>query len=159
MPSLFGISAFRVNVLLDKIIACIYTDLMTQNLDLAATRDCRCLAARRTARALTRLYEKQLRPHGLRATQFSILAALSLKGPTPIGELAKVIGLERTTLTRSAALLERSGWVRSVRGEDGREHPLEVTPAGGRKLKAALPAWKAAQDIASEQFGQMPAAS
>lgn len=131
---------------------------MTSNLDLAATRDCRCLAARRTARAITRMYEDHLRPHGLRATQFSILASLALKGPTPVGELAEFLGLERTTLTRSAALLERNGWVRSLRGGDGREHPLEITAEGQCKLEAALPAWKAAQEMANDQFGNVPLA-
>jgi DNA-binding MarR family transcriptional regulator len=99
------------------------------------------------------MYEELLRPHGLRATQFSILASLALKGPTPIGELAEVLGLERTTLTRSAALLERNGWVRSLRVGDAREHPLEVTPEGRNKLEAALPAWRAAQEVASREFG------
>ena len=127
---------------------------MAPNIDLAATRNCWCLAARRTARTITRMYEEKLRPNGLRATQFSILASLSLKGPTPISELAEVLGLERTTLTRSAALLKRNGWVRSLRGGDGREHPLEVTAEGRSKLEAALPAWKAAQEVANREFGQ-----
>ena len=83
-----------------------------QTPNLALTRHCHCLAARRQARALTRLYEQRLRPHRLRATQFSILAALTLKGPTPVTALADLLGLERTTLTRSAAVLERHGWVR-----------------------------------------------
>ncbi|MFB9807040.1 hypothetical protein ACFFQF_18180 [Haladaptatus pallidirubidus] len=54
-------------------------------MDFSATKDCHCLAARRRAREITRLYEEKLRPHGLRATQFSVLAALALKGPTPSG--------------------------------------------------------------------------
>ena len=123
---------------------------MGSTVDLAATRNCYCLAARRNARAVTRLYEKKLRPHGLRATQFSLLAGLALKGPTPMSELAELLGLERTTLTRSAALLERSGWVATVRSEDARERPLRLTRAGRRKLENAFPAWKAAQDLASE---------
>lgn len=123
---------------------------MRSTVDLAATKYCYCLAARRNARAVTRLYEKKLRPHGLRATQFSLLAGLALKGPTPMSELAELLGLERTTLTRSAALLERSGWVATVRSEDARERPLRLTRAGRRKLENAFPAWKAAQDLASE---------
>jgi DNA-binding MarR family transcriptional regulator len=118
--------------------------------DLAATKYCHCLAARRKARAVTRLYEKKLRRHGLRATQFSLLAGLALKGPTPMSELAEILGLERTTLTRSAALLERSGWVATVRSDDARERPLRLTRTGRRKLEKAFPAWKAAQDLASE---------
>ncbi len=73
--------------------------------DLSLCTQCHCLAARRRARAITRHYEAKLRRHGLRATQFSILAALALAGPMPTGRLAELLGLERTTLTRSAALL------------------------------------------------------
>jgi DNA-binding MarR family transcriptional regulator len=117
--------------------------------DLAATVGCHCLAARRAARAITRMYEEKLRPHGLRATQFSCLAALALKGPTPVGELADLLGLERTTLTRSAALLRRNGWIEEARSGDARERRWRLTPAGRRTLDDALPAWQEAQDRAS----------
>lgn len=117
--------------------------------DLSLTKRCHCLAARRNARMLTRLYDEHLRPHGLRATQFSILAALALKGPTPISELADFLGLERTTLTRSAALLARNRWIKAARPADARQHPLRLTPAGRGQLEDALPAWKAAQELVS----------
>ena len=115
-------------------------------MDLSLCTQCHCLAARRRARAVTRHFEARLRPHGLRATQFSILAALALAGPTPMGELARLLGLERTTLTRGALLLERDGWVRNDSSPDGRERPLRLTASGRRKLESAYPAWKAAQD-------------
>jgi DNA-binding MarR family transcriptional regulator len=81
---------------------------------LSVTPRCHCLAARRKAREITRLYEQKLRPHGLRATQFSILAALAVKGSTSIGELAGVLGLDRTTLTRNASRLEEKDWVETA---------------------------------------------
>ncbi|HEY8491294.1 MAG TPA: MarR family transcriptional regulator [Dehalococcoidia bacterium] len=115
--------------------------------DLSATRACHCLAARRYARAITRLYEQRLRPHGLRATQFSILAVLAVKGPTRMGELADILVLERTTLSRGAALLQRNGWVEVVPSEDARERPLRLTPSGRRKLEEAFPAWQEAQAL------------
>jgi DNA-binding MarR family transcriptional regulator len=62
-----------------------------------------------------KVLDAKLRPHGLRATQFSILTALALRGPMPMGELAERLGLERTTLTRSAALLETRGWIARFR--------------------------------------------
>jgi DNA-binding MarR family transcriptional regulator len=120
---------------------------MSTATDLAATRYCACLTARKRARALTRLFEQHLRPHGLRATQFSVLAALSQKGATPVGELAEVLGLERTTLTRSAALLERNGWIGAAGSEDARERRLELTASGLRTLEAAFPAWREAQRL------------
>ncbi|GAA5064004.1 MarR family winged helix-turn-helix transcriptional regulator [Haladaptatus pallidirubidus] len=120
-------------------------------MDFSATKDCHCLAARRRAREITRLYEEKLRPHGLRATQFSVLAALALKGPTPLGELADVLGLERTTLTRSANRLGDEGWVADAESEDARERRLRLTPAGREKVESAYPAWKEAQDEVDRQ--------
>ncbi len=117
--------------------------------DLASCIDCRCLAARRTARAITRHFEAELRRHGLKATQFSILAALALSGPKPTNQLAEFLGLERTTLTRSAALLQRNGWIGTERTQDRREKPLKITATGRRKLTSSYPSWKTAQDSAA----------
>ncbi|HEX6252571.1 MAG TPA: MarR family transcriptional regulator [Gemmatimonadaceae bacterium] len=119
---------------------------MRPHAHLLPTKDCLCLAARRRARALTRLYEEKLRPHGLRATQFSVLAALALKGPTPIGALADFLVLERTTLTRAAAVMAKRGWLDTAAATDGRERRLRLTAAGRRKLEAAFPAWSEAQE-------------
>ncbi len=95
---------------------------------------------------MTRLYEEKLRPHGLRATQFSVLAALSQMGPSTIGDLAEALGLERTSLSRSAALLARNGWVGSDESDrDAREHVLTLTPSGLVKLETAFPDWQDAQ--------------
>ena len=125
---------------------CIHVSTLPSDVDLAQTRSCPCLAARRTARALTRHFDAYLRPHGLRSTQFSVLSALAQRGPTVRGRLAEGLGLERTTLTRSAATLERQGWIETFGTDDARERPLALTVAGRRALDAALPAWKEALD-------------
>lgn len=121
------------------------------NVDLSLCVDCRCLAARRTARAITRHFEVRLRPHGLKATQFSLLASLALTGPKPMRDLAELLGLERTTLTRNAALLERNGWIDVGHPKDRRERPLRLTASGREKLESAYPDWKAAQDSLAER--------
>lgn len=137
---------------------CIYTYRMGASVNLSTCRGCHCLAARRYARAITHLYEEKLRPHGLRATQFSVLAALALRGPTPVKELAEILGLERTTLTRIGAVLERNGWVRTAESQDARERPSRLTAAGRRRLEAAFPAWREAQDLVDrgglDRFGK-----
>jgi len=117
------------------------------------TRDCHCLAARRRARELTRLYEQKLRPHGLRATQFSILAVLALKGVAVMKELAEILSLERTTVTRSAGVLERNGWVEEAASDDARERPLRLTAAGRSRLEDAYPAWREVQDAVDRETG------
>jgi len=95
-----------------------------------------------------------LRPHGLRSTQFSILAALTLKGPTPVNELADFLGLERTSLTRGANVMERNGWIEIAESADARERPLRVTAAGKKKLKAAFPAWREAQQTVGAKIAR-----
>jgi DNA-binding MarR family transcriptional regulator len=127
---------------------------MKPALDLHSCTDCHCLAARRLARELTRAYDARLRPHGLRATQFSVLVALAATGGAPMNRLADALGMERTTLTRSVAILERRGWVRSGSASDARERRLQLTPAGRRKLEAAYPAWKSAQRDAARKLSQ-----
>ena len=109
------------------------------------TRGCFCLAARKRARQLTRRYEEALRPFGLRATQFSVLAALAQTGPVPMSKLAEILGLERTTLTRITGVMERDGRVSVVPGSDERVRILNITAKGKRVLAAALPAWQRVQ--------------
>lgn len=114
---------------------------------LQRTIACHCLSVRRTARAITRMYDDRLRMHGLRATQFTILAALSLGGRTPLTALAELLGLERTSLTRSASVMERNGWIETLPSEDARERLLRATREGRRVLEAAYPAWLEAQEL------------
>lgn len=113
---------------------------------IAVTRDCHCLAARKRARELTRQYEAALRPFGLRATQFSVLAALAQTGPLPLSKLAGLLGLERTTLTRIAGVMERDSRISVTQGDDERVRVLNITAKGRRALAKALPAWKGVQD-------------
>lgn len=118
------------------------------------TTRCLCLAARRAARTITREFDQALRPHGLRATQFTLLAALQLAGPQAIGELAELLSTERTTLTRNLGVAERHGWATMRTSHaDARSRVASITPKGLRVLTAALPAWRAAQQRLTESMG------
>jgi DNA-binding MarR family transcriptional regulator len=121
--------------------------------DLSEIRGCHCLAARKRARSITRVFEEGLRPHGLRATQYSVLAVLSLKGPTRVGEMSELLGLDRTSVTRTVAVMRRNEWVADGRSKDARERVLQVTPQGRSKLVEAFPAWKEAQERVGREFG------
>jgi DNA-binding MarR family transcriptional regulator len=103
------------------------------------------MAVRRAAHAMTRAYDDALRPSGLRITQFSLLVGASLAGSPTLSQLAKVLGLDRTTLTRDLKPLIARGLVEVRVGEDRRSRVIEVTAAGQRTMAAALPRWRAAQ--------------
>ncbi|HYS47014.1 MAG TPA: MarR family winged helix-turn-helix transcriptional regulator, partial [Rhizomicrobium sp.] len=79
--------------------------------DYMACASCFCLASRQAARKITRLYDSHMQASGIRVTQFTILSQLMLRGEMPIGKLAGILGMERTTLTRNLALLEQRKWI------------------------------------------------
>ncbi len=127
---------------------------MTTDAQLLECSDCLCLASRRAARALTRAFDRQLRPHGIRATQFSILTVLLVRGPLAIGELAEFLGVERTTLTRNLALIEKEGWVDIRPGKDARSRVVAATKKGRAVAMAAQAAWRKAQQAATAAVGK-----
>jgi len=133
---------------------------MTPNPALFATTRCLCLAARRAARTITREFDQALRPHGLRATQFTLLSALHLAGPKAIGELAELLSADRTTLTRNLALAEQNGWV-TLRTDpaDARSRVAAITRKGDRILVAAMPSWSTTQQRLLKDMGEPAAAS
>jgi DNA-binding MarR family transcriptional regulator len=114
---------------------------------------CMCGSFRRTARALTQLYENALRPLGLRATQFTILQALSLAGEVTQSRLGEMLAIDSTTLTRTLQIMVREGWIAERRGEDRRERWLRLAKAGETQFKRALPAWERVQSRLRRQLG------
>lgn len=131
------------------------------------TLPCLCGTLRRTARALTTFYENALRPLGLRATQFTILQALTLAGreglPGPRqgepgrgvsqGRLGEILAIDSTTLTRTLDIMLRRGWIAERRGDDRRVRLLDLAPAGRKLFDRAQPLWQSSQDQVRRQLG------
>ena len=114
---------------------------------------CLCGTLRRTSRALTQLYEDALRPLGLRATQFTILQALSLAGEVSQGQLGEILAIDSTTLTRTLDIMLRRGWIAERRGDDRRVRRIRIAPAGQSQLNRALPIWEKVQDHMRRHLG------
>ena len=114
---------------------------------------CVCATLRMTTRAVARLYDQELAPHGLRTTQYSILARLEVEGPMSIGHLAARLAMDRTTLSREAAPLVRAGLVEQNAGEDRRRRVLGLSSEGRIRLEAARPAWRQAQRRVRAELG------
>jgi DNA-binding MarR family transcriptional regulator len=123
-------------------------------------RDCLCLHTRRTARLLTQFYDDALRPSGLRITQFLLLAAIREAQPITHKPLAGILGMDRTTLTRNLALLERDGLAIVTTGvDDKRENSTRLTRAGLRAVERAQPHWEQAQRSLLDRLGRAPQAT
>ena len=114
---------------------------------------CGCANVRRAARVITRLYDAALRPGGLGAAQFSLLQALHTAPGMSQKQLASLLEIDSTTLTRTLALLRRAGWLRSTAADDRRALRLALTPAGKRAYLRALPHWERAQQEFIQALG------
>lgn len=107
---------------------------------------CLCLHVQRAARALARRYDEMLRPLGITNGQFSLMMSLNRPEPPAMGDVARLLAMDRTTLTAALKPLERRGVVKVCVGkEDRRSRVLSLTPSGRRLLAAALPIWERAQ--------------
>jgi DNA-binding MarR family transcriptional regulator len=114
---------------------------------------CACSQVRKLARRLSSLYDAVLAPERLTITQYSLLANIARAGQLSHTVLADKLGMERTTLTRNLRPLTRAKLVVAVAGLDQRQHLLQLTPAGKRKLARSLPRWEEAQRQFVSNFG------
>jgi DNA-binding MarR family transcriptional regulator len=107
---------------------------------------CLCAALRQASRAVTRVYDAELRANGLRVTQSTILSLLGRSGEVRQGDLGELASLDETTLTRSPRPLEKNGWLRIRAGADRREKLVGIRAAGKEKVGQARQAWSKAQE-------------
>ncbi len=114
---------------------------------------CTCANLRKAARAVTQVYDKALRPSGLKVTQFTLLATLSNRGDLPLSRLAEALVMDRTTLTRNLKPLVGKGLVRIDQDADLRVRLISLTESGENCLGEALPHWRQAQSRLVEELG------
>jgi DNA-binding MarR family transcriptional regulator len=129
-------------------------------LDLNGTGYCASFNFRRTARAVTRLYDMALQECGIRSTQFAILVGIAKDQPVSLGALAEVLVIDSTTLTRSLRLLKKEGLIAISNRAAKRQRFLTITAKGEQTLARSLPAWRAAQErfvatIGSEYWSEL----
>lgn len=127
------------------------TKSMRKDLPLGVTievRDrCVCMHLNRAARAIGRRFDEAFRPFGLTNGQFSVMMALNRPDKPRLGDVAKLLAMDRTTLTAALKPLERSGLVAiSVDPKDRRGRLLSLTAAGRALLARAVPVWRATHD-------------
>lgn len=106
---------------------------------------CYCGSIRQASRVVTQLYDKALKPSGVKITQFGILRLLKHFPGLTTGEMADALVMDSTTLTRTLKIIHDSDWIESAPGEDRRERHWSLTQEGRARLQEAEPLWKKAQ--------------
>jgi DNA-binding MarR family transcriptional regulator len=116
--------------------------------------NCTCANLRKVTRVVTQAYDVALKPAGLKATQFSLLATLANRGDTPLTLLATTLLMDRTTLTRNLKPMVRRGLIRIEQEEDQRVRKICLTEEGKQIYETALPLWEGVQLRIVESLGQ-----
>jgi DNA-binding MarR family transcriptional regulator len=87
-----------------------------------------------------------LQESGIRSTQFALLVGVAKNQPVSIGNLADVLAIDSTTLTRSLRPLQKEGLVVISNRAAMRQRFLTITAKGEHTLARSLPAWRKAQE-------------
>jgi DNA-binding MarR family transcriptional regulator len=126
--------------------------------DLAAEVGGACLGMRvaRLHRVVARRYEQALQTAGLTQPQMEILASLvTAAGPVRPAALAARLMLERSTISRDLALMQKRGWVGVAQtSATGRAMSVTITGAGIAAFTSAGTAWRRAQADAERMLGR-----
>ena len=127
---------------------------MAKELDMSAVENCVCFNLRWVTRKVTQFYDAEMRRHGIRPTQGTVLASLNARESWNMAELSDWLGMERTTLVRNLRPLQRDGLVQAVGGGRGNRVELAITTKGRKQIQKLAPAWESAQSAAVKTLGK-----
>lgn len=114
---------------------------------------CTNLKLRQLTRMVTRHYDGYIAQTGLKNTQYALLSYVVRLGPIQPVDLARLMRMDASTLTRNLQPLAAHGWLGIGAGKDARSRLVEATEAGRTKQAEGQRAWKRAQTALNEQLG------
>ncbi|MBI1650513.1 MarR family transcriptional regulator [Hyphomicrobium sulfonivorans] len=123
--------------------------------DIAETTANACLATRvrQLSRIVTRVYDDAMRPLGITASQYTLLAQLAARDAITAVEIGHELDIEKSTLSRNLKRLLALGHINMDPPAGRRGRGLHLTPKGQAVLKEAFPIWQDAQKRAYSVMG------
>jgi DNA-binding MarR family transcriptional regulator len=123
--------------------------------DIAETTANACLATRvrQLSRIVTRVYDDSMRPLGITASQYTLLAQLAARDAITAVEIGHELDIEKSTLSRNLKRLLALGHINMDPPAGRRGRGLHLTPKGQAILKDAFPIWQDAQKRAFTVMG------
>ncbi len=123
--------------------------------DIAETTAGACLATRvrQLSRIITRVYDDAMRPLGITASQYTLLAQLAARDSITAVEIGHQLDIEKSTLSRNLKRLLALGHIIMDPPAGRRGRGLHLTPKGQAILKDAFPIWQDAQTRAVSAMG------
>lgn len=114
-----------------------------------------CLATRvrQLSRIITRVYDDAMRPLGITASQYTLLAQLAARDGITAVEIGHELDIEKSTLSRNLKRLLALGHIIMDPPAGRRGRGLHLTPKGQAVLRDAYPIWREAQTRAQTAMG------
>jgi DNA-binding MarR family transcriptional regulator len=106
-----------------------------------------CLATRvrQLSRIITRVYDDAMRPLGITASQYTLLAQLAARDSITAVEIGHELDIEKSTLSRNLKRLLALGHINMDPPAGRRGRGLHLTGKGQAVLRDAFPIWQDAQ--------------
>jgi len=117
------------------------------------TLPCVCANVRRLGRLAARLYDVEMRPSGMESGQFTLLATIRHIPGISQSRIARRLGMDTTSLTRTLEVLLKHGWIEKARASDRRSRVFTITRSGEAQLQRARPHWQRAQERLASLVG------
>lgn len=116
-------------------------------------RQCIGFRVRMLNRMVTSIYDDALAKAGVKTSQFNVLVAVSNRAEMKPSELAKILAMDESTLSRNVDRMCTKGLLQLADDEDRRSHRITITEKGTAVIRKAYPAWQKAQDEVSQLLG------
>jgi DNA-binding MarR family transcriptional regulator len=115
--------------------------------DIAEVTAGSCVATRvrQLSRIVTRVYDDAMRPLGITASQYTLLAQLAARDAITAVEIGHELDIEKSTLSRNLKRLLALGHINMDPPAGRRGRGLHLTAKGQNVLRDAFPIWQDAQ--------------
>ena len=120
----------------------------------ATAATCLATRVRQLSRIITRVYDDAMRPLGITASQYTLLAQLASRDGITAVEIGFDLDIEKSTLSRNLKRLLALGHLVMDPPAGRRGRGLHLTPKGQAVRKDAYPIWQEAQKRATAVMGQ-----
>jgi DNA-binding MarR family transcriptional regulator len=115
---------------------------------------CTCTTVKKLSRVLGKSYDAALNKAGINITQLAVLRCIARRSGEPLSHVADELEMDRTSLYRAIAPMERDGWISIEDGNDARSRTAKLLRKGNTVLKKADKGWDEIQSKILGRFGK-----
>lgn len=142
-----------MNMMADTVDRPVSNELSIKEIADSTATSCLATRVRQLSRIVTRVYDDAMRPLGITASQYTLLAQLAARDGITAVEIGHELDIEKSTLSRNLKRLLALGHIIMDPPAGRRGRGLHLTPKGQAVLVDAFPIWLDAQRRATKAMG------